>query len=258
MGWVMAQTDNVAVVVPLYRETLDAFEAISLRQCTKVLGHYRMIGLVPDTLTDVTFVKEFGFQEFIAIDASHLSSIGHYDALLKSPFFYRLFRRYEYMLIYQTDAFVFADRLSEFCGSGYDYIGAPWLDGEPIQYINFRGSVALNRLFPFINRVRKYYVGNGGLSLRNVAACERLVNDAGRIGRLFSLHEDGFFALHGSLQSASFTIAPFEAALRFAFDKDFSRSLVLNGNELPFGCHGWYRYEPDKVLPYVRACGYDL
>lgn len=254
----MDQTDKVAVVVPLYRDTLDAFETISLQQCTKVLGHYRLIGLVPDTLTDVAFAKEFGFHDFVTINARHLSSILHYDALLKSSFFYRLFRKYEYILIYQTDAFVFSDKLAEFCAMGYDYIGAPWLDGELIQFINFRGSVELNRLFPFVNRVNNYHVGNGGLSLRKTEACEKLVDNTSRLARFFSLHEDGFFALHGSLQSDIFEIAPFNTALQFSFDKDFSRSLMLNHNKLPFGCHGWCRYELEKVLPYIRACGYDI
>lgn len=39
--------------------------------------------------------------------------------------FYDRFAAYEYVLIYQLDAFVFADRLAEFCQMGYDYIGAP-------------------------------------------------------------------------------------------------------------------------------------
>ena len=38
---------------------------------------------------------------------------------------YSRFEKYEYMLIYQLDAFVFSDRLMEFVEAGYDYIGAP-------------------------------------------------------------------------------------------------------------------------------------
>lgn len=39
--------------------------------------------------------------------------------------FYRRFGKYKYMLIYQLDAFVFSDKLLDFCEMGYDYIGAP-------------------------------------------------------------------------------------------------------------------------------------
>ena len=35
------------------------------------------------------------------------------------------FLEYQYMLIYQLDAFVFEDKLDYFCELGYDYIGIP-------------------------------------------------------------------------------------------------------------------------------------
>jgi hypothetical protein len=41
--------------------------------------------------------------------------------------FYQAFTDFEFMLIYQLDAFVFRDELADWCRSGYEYIGAPWL-----------------------------------------------------------------------------------------------------------------------------------
>lgn len=41
--------------------------------------------------------------------------------------FYLRFRQWEYLLIYQLDAYVFQDELMDWCNKGYDYIGAPFL-----------------------------------------------------------------------------------------------------------------------------------
>ncbi len=38
--------------------------------------------------------------------------------------FYKQFLNYEYILIYQLDAFVFKDELN-YCSQGIDYVGAP-------------------------------------------------------------------------------------------------------------------------------------
>ncbi len=44
-----------------------------------------------------------------------------------SPTFYDAFQAYRYVLIYQLDALVFSDRLTEWCEMDWDYVGAPWL-----------------------------------------------------------------------------------------------------------------------------------
>ena len=66
--------------------------------------------------------------------------------------FYRRFSKFEYILIYQLDAFVFKDQLNYWCKKGYDYIGAPWFEGFHLTKtgVNIIG------------------VGNGGFSLRRV------------------------------------------------------------------------------------------
>jgi hypothetical protein len=53
--------------------------------------------------------------------------ISCYNRMLLNDEFYARFAEYEYALIHQLDAFVFSDRLLEWCKLGYDYIGAPWL-----------------------------------------------------------------------------------------------------------------------------------
>src|SRR5690606_14031963 len=61
--------------------------------------------------------------------------------------FYRRFESYRYILMYHLDALVFSDQLMDWCESGLDYVGAPWLQCEDT---------------PWVTRSR---VGNSGFAL---------------------------------------------------------------------------------------------
>ena len=113
---------KVAVVIPVYRE-LNELEIISLAQCRKVLGRYPLVFVAPSGKNFSYFatgdmVVHFPEKCFCGVRA--------YSDLLMMPFFYEPFRDFDYILIYQPDAFVFYDALEDFCSLGYDYIGAPW------------------------------------------------------------------------------------------------------------------------------------
>ena len=114
---------NVAVVIPIYKEKLDDLEKISLAQCRKVLKNYPIIFVAPEG-------KNFSYLEpgdmVIQFHPQFFQSVKSYSNLLMLPMFYEPFLSFDYMLIYQLDAFVFYDALEEFCQLSYDYIGAPW------------------------------------------------------------------------------------------------------------------------------------
>ena len=75
--------------------------------------------------------------------------------------FYKSFKTYEFLLIYQTDAWVFRDDLLEWCNKDYDYVGAPWFTG----YDDTKG-------------IKKAFnaVGNGGFCLRKTKSMLRVLN----------------------------------------------------------------------------------
>ncbi len=85
-----------------------------------------------------------------------------YNRLLLGREFYERFAGFDYMLVCQLDCLVFRDALLAWCDRGCDYIGAPWFHG-------FRDDV--NRGF--------LGVGNGGFSLRRIAACLRVLEIPG-------------------------------------------------------------------------------
>ena len=150
---------EVVVVIPVYTEELTPFEQISLAQAQKVLARYDICFMAPERMRASLTAK--GMRAEFWPDACFANVVG-YSKLLLTPEFYERFAEYEYMLIYQLDAFVFSDRLESFCDMGYDYIGAPlpYWSGWPY---------------------RMYLVGNGGLSLRKISSCIRVARDKSAI-----------------------------------------------------------------------------
>ena len=244
---------NVAVVIPIYKEELDDLEKISLAQCRKVLKNYPIIFIAPEG-------KNFSYLEpgdmVIQFHPQYFQNGRTYSQLLMSPFFYEPFLVFDYMLIYQLDAFVFYDALEEFCQLGWDYIGAAW----PISWGNVRGNKTLR-------------VGNGGFSLRKVKACHELLykfslqsiwgniplndNFFAQYG-VVSNSEDSFFAYCGASDKFNFHSAPIEVAELFAMEHYPDRHIKRLGNELPFGCHGWTKLSADFYVKLFAQFGYDL
>ena len=137
---------KAAVVIPVYKAELNELEKISLAQCSRVLGSYPLIFVAPEG-------KNFSYlaqsDMILHCPPQFFQSVQTYNHLMMSPEFYEAFADFDYILIYQLDAFVFYDALEDFCSLGYDYIGAPW----PRMYIkNVPENIS--------------HVGNGGFSSR--------------------------------------------------------------------------------------------
>lgn len=223
-------------MIPTYKNELSGLEKISLAQAEKIFKDYDKFFVLPYSL-DAPYIDEG--MEKIRFEDSRFKSIQTYNELLMDEEFYKKFTWYEYILIYQLDAFVFEDRLEYFCNLGYDYIGAPWLSG--LQH-------ALN------GKTYVLYVGNGGFSLRNVRKCMELVKKK-RCLFLEDINEDMFFAL-GS--SDDFRVAPIEIALEFAIEREVEKCFEMNGNKLSFGCHAWEKYDLQFWKRHIEAHGYKI
>ena len=207
---------KVAIVIPVYRE-IDGLEKISLAQCRKILGRYQLIFVAPEG-------KNFSYFEsgdMVAhFPAEYFRSVQTYSRLMLTPQFYEPFLDFDYILIYQLDAFVFYDAVEYFCSLGYDYIGAPW---------------------PYLVEVGKKFlrVGNGGFSLRNVKAhYNLLLNHADWVAQYENLNEDAIWSFCGT-KADDFRVAPIDVAYKFSMEYNPDRCIRKNGGNLPFGCHGW-------------------
>lgn len=251
------------VLIPVYKKELKEAEERSLRQCLTVLGKHPICLIGPEGLdlsVYETIAKACGKPlETELFDPSYFSSVAGYNRLMLSRSFYERFAAWDYMLIYQLDAWVFKDELDAWCAKGYDYIGAPWMK--------------LN------GRLDENNSGNGGFSLRKIAAFIELFDHKGKLWgykgllcrhryrgplrrRLYILlglfgwrnrlsnvvrkgkeNEDLFFATLKHKKGKPFRIPPVNEAMYFSFEESPAMLYERTGHTLPFGCHAWEKWE---------------
>ena len=264
----------VAIITPIHLLPLKSEERISIHHLRTYLGDFDryVIGLenLPPDLGD------FKLQRF---HPHYFGSIRDYSRLLLSSHFYRAFDRYEYILVYQPDCLVFSSDLDRWCRSGWDYVGAPWLNDLNDPSAGFSA------------------VGNGGLSLRKVAAAIAVLeswawrvydaktrasqvqrfNGNERIKRIadpilqilfragyrnnhrwlmkeFARHgwnEDAFWGHFAQKRLDNFRIPSPREALEFSFEIAPRYCFEQNSRRLPFGCHAWARYDRAFWEPYL-------
>lgn len=242
-----SKVQRPCIVIPIYQNftALTELPKLSLKQAASILNKYPIFLVSPKGLDISDYLDFFtAFDsniEVIQFNHHFFNSVQDYNHLLLSSFFYETFADYPYILIYQTDAWIFKDELEEWCAKGYDYIGAP--------FVNWEWSTFYARHLTFPRRLlyRLGYrnfnlVGNGGLSLRNTKACIHNLKWFKKAAANFTLNEDYFFSFYINSYNPLFRVAPFKEALKFSFDENPEASLKLNHGQLPMGCHAWPKY----------------
>lgn len=263
---------KVAVVIPIYRKILNKIEQASLNQCLRILGHYPIKFICPNSL-DVGNYKviadsmqcEYSFEKF---EDKYFIDINGYSKMLLNKSFWEHFNDFEFTLIYQLDAWVFEDKLDYWCNQNYDYIGAPW----------FEGYILADQNSPILP-----VAGNGGFSLRKVSTMLKILktnlkapmslreiykysSKKGQIAKFFNVpfyifryafqmahyfpiweitqrSEDFVFIKYGGKAYKDFRLAPPEVAMKFSFETQPRRLYEMNDNNLPFGCHSFEHYD---------------
>jgi hypothetical protein len=252
--------EQVVIVIPMYRDYLSAYEEISLNQCFKVLGNYKVIVIKPRSLK-LTVLNNYPAITYKSFNDNCFLGVDAYSQLLMSEKFYQEFLNYTYMLVYQLDAFVFRDDLLNWCNKHYDYIGAPWL-----KYNNYKDvfhwlksrlmvslNIRLNKKEPGTDlpapKQFENMVGNGGLSLRRVQQFYQLSKryadhfNHNFLGADNWLPEDVFWSISINREAKNLLIPEYKEAIRFSFENYPERALNLTKNELPFGCHAWHQHK---------------
>ena len=271
----MVQPQKIGIVIPIYKEIPTSNELKALEQCCCVLNRYPITTISPSTLSLENYTVVFERYKIhhipIHFECEYFSSVRGYNKLMLSKFFYESFTEFDNILIYQLDAFVFRDELTEWCEKEYDYIGAPWFEG----YKTYEEGRKL------------YKVGNGGFSLRKVSAFLatfdkpmpfailpfylkniRMKGAFSMIIKLAKLllsilftkknvdyclanltddriNEDCFWSDGLSSTCLTLKVPDVDTAAHFCFEKSPSHLFALIGNKLPFGCHAWEKYEPE-------------
>jgi hypothetical protein len=231
---------KISVIIPLYKEKLTDFERVSLVQCCKILNKYDFSLICPSDLNigEYTGILDsyninYKTQEF---DKSFFESTKTYNLLMLSADFYKRFSAYDFILIYQLDAYVFRDELDYWCEQGYDFIGAPW-----------------NRFDFLRNKLKLLDAGvNGGFSLRKIPSFIEVL-ELGGVGKGKEImnkfikggrNEDGFFSVQAKMIDPAFKVAPLKMAMNFSFEQKPEKLYEMTNHKLPFGCHAWAKYNP--------------
>jgi len=243
------------VIFPVYKK-IDEQEKKAIRQGIRMTAGFNHVFIAPES-----FVFDFSFDEFTSVaiirfDNSYFKGIKGYNRLMLSKEFYERFQNFEYVLIHQTDAYLFKSELDYWCNSGYDYIGAPWLEPEKKFKSKWRKIFfeTIQQLFyeKTENCIHYLKVGNGGLSLRKTSSFMEVLEKVPKIPfyiyikfLINSFNEDLFWGIMASKVKHDFLIPDWHEALHFAIETKPSYAYQLNGNQLPFACHATDKNEPD-------------
>lgn len=256
----------------MYKEVdeLSYLEILSIENTILKFKESHPIGLLISNERNITSYQEYFNFQFLEYEF-HFSSWVEYNALLKINTFYERLSDYHYLLIVQTDAFVFSNTLSEFYK--YDYVGAPW-QRDSLRFIKGRvgnGGFSLRsiknissilksnkRLFNFISLLHlnfKYYYKYGPLNRVNgykrftlfqifdlflTSFYQYLFKNSFRKAHLLdSLMEDTFFGVLVPHRFNSFAVPSIEIATKFSIDENPDYFFRKNDYRLPIGCHAF-------------------
>jgi glycosyltransferase involved in cell wall biosynthesis len=236
----LPRNEKVCIAVPIYIEQPEPHECASLRRCLHILGKYRIVFFGPENLNMSVYEDiacEYGASYTVKrFPDVYFTSAASYSKLMLNVDFYNSFSNYEYMLVYQLDSWVFRDELDAWCAKGYDYIGAPWFEG----YAEADKNSAL--IEPS---------GNGGFSLRKISSIIRYLyalqikiaaSELNKLNIRSDENEDSLLLRVFPYVYPDFVIAPVYEAMCFSFEALPRRLYVLTG-KLPFGCHGFSKYD---------------
>jgi len=268
---------KACVVIPIYQEAASPYEQIAMDQCFSVLHQHAIYFVIPSRLEVFIQTSRYvlsGQASYVTFDDAFFKDIPGYNRLLKYPGFYKKFLQYDFMLIYQLDAFVFRDELMQWSSLGYDTIGAPLFEGDFNATANS----------PIIGQ------GNGGFCLRNIKSCYQVASswrklkfikeytDSNRsifrniyryikhqLVYIYSgypfqpiLNEDKFWAQEIPKVFPDFKVPDPQLAVGFSFEMNPEVLFKMNHQQLPFGCHAWERYDLDFWKPFIQSYGYEL
>ncbi len=239
---IVNQEPSAAIVIPVYKSELTDSEKLSLRQCMKVLSKFPVIIVKPESLDLPEIKQEYPAIRFQSFSDLYFRGIDAYNELMISANFYKTFADFDYILIYQLDAYVFKDELMNWCRKGYDYIGAPSLHREEFDTLSpgekdiFAHALSNNR-----------FVLNGGLSLRKISSFLRYLKIYNTFYPAWLGNEDMLFSQEATrlIPMKLFLKLPtWQEALYFSFEKSPAATYEITNHQLPFACHAWERYDP--------------
>ncbi|MDB4637954.1 hypothetical protein OAL44_00410 [Planctomycetaceae bacterium] len=247
-----------------------------------MLHSYPIVLCGPEGLNIELYREILGEIRWESFATEHFSSIENYSRLLLNPHFHERFREHQFMLLYQTDAFIFRDELNKWCDTDYDYMGAPFLKNDAKDTHNLQNWVG----------------GNGGFSLRRIDACLDILtrcrrhrmkstselwteyrrtkgllsprallgflvrslgvnNTLGHLIDHYPWNEDAFWSMEAP-KTGCFRVPSPEESAQLSLETHPRFWIEQLEGHLPMGCHAWWRYDLEFWKTHLQEAGYDI
>ncbi len=114
----MIKEKTCAIIIPLYKSLSDLSdsELFSLKNTCVILQDYQQVLVGPKELIWEEYqalYKSYNLDvKIILFESEYFKNIAGYNLLLKSLNFYERLGEFDYILLFQTDAFVLKDELN--------------------------------------------------------------------------------------------------------------------------------------------------
>ncbi|WP_148660240.1 DUF5672 family protein [Algoriphagus sanaruensis] len=270
---------KLAVLIPVYKQAPSKEELISLRSCLSNLAKFDIIVFTYPGLDLSQYEKEFieHDQNFSTqfFPRHFFDSLDGYNKFLRGHQFYSRFSDFEFILIFQLDAYVFSENLDYWLSKGYSYVGAPWFRQieNKIEFIGVgNGGLSLRKVDDFIRVFHwKYFlirlwivfkynfkyveVRKNSWKFFSNSCKEFSFSKLKGIFTLIDKNEDIFWSKVIPRKFSWFKVAGLNDALCFSFEACPLHCFGLNNHQLPFGCHGWGKYEPQFWRQFIGFDG---
>lgn len=280
------QKEKVCIVIPVYQKYFEIFEKSSILQALRTFHNYDIIFACPTSyhesiLNDFKKIhKRIRIKKF---ENRFFKSAKSYNELVLIEEFYDEFQQYNFMLIYQTDAYAFRDDLEYWCNQNIDYIGAPWFKNfdkknDEIEFLPTAGNggfslrnisrirsimnekLSLKKLIQFRKILRKTRAKPKNKLIFDIIFYSKILFRKNSLGQLTSFicknmdcpNEDYFFAWIYPSLFKDFRAATSQEAIPFAFECQPEKLYIMNGKNLPFGCHAWQKYSPKFWQKFIK------
>ena len=260
---------KVVIVIPVYRIKPSESEELSFRCVLRVCGSRDISLVIPESF-DSSYYQQIAKEEKHGIGEERFkdhffTSVEAYNSLCLDKKFYHRYLKYEYMLLYQLDAYIFRDDLNIWCEKGYDYVGAPWPVGtignmEPIVgnggfslrknalfYELLAGDMPRHNVCQSYRWFRKHYGLKGyGISKSIFMSIFRSLGYKNTWSYYLKSyqHEDMFFCEILKALGIPLSIPDENEASLFALELNGPMYFKKNGC-LPMGCHAWDKYDKE-------------
>lgn len=214
------------IVVPTHTFELNDDQVMSLKQLLSFYHNKYIdidIAIVYPNNLDISELKKYNISldNIIKLkkDSYWFSSgLKYCELCLDNEFYSPWVNKYEYMLIYQLDCFIFKDELHYWCDKGYDYIG-----GFDCLWLH------------------KYNL-NGGFSLRKLSVFNELIKQNINIydyNKEMQFEDQIFTSLIYPENKSNIQIDDFVKFSINIYNYAHIAFFTLLKDELPFGCHSF-------------------